>query len=77
MGLNMNPLNYARGLVDEITACASNGDKVRGAASLAQLKIVAEHLKAFDVADLGDDIRALHAAVVKDVEALLPTRKKP
>ena len=67
----MNPINYARGLLAEV----SSGVKERATAAKAELSNVAEHLRAFDVEHLDAEVKALKAAVLAEVEAVLPKSK--
>lgn len=72
---NANPLNYARGLLDEIQMSTVGKLVKRKASALEQLAIVAEHLAAFDVSELGEEIAELKASTVAEVEAALTKSK--
>lgn len=68
----INPINYASGLVSEVKA----GAKERATAAKAELVKVVDSLRAFDVDHLGEEAKSLKAAVLAEVESILPKAKK-
>jgi glycerate kinase len=76
VSLNLNPINYAVGLMTDAETSALHGLEDRKAQDLAELAIVVEHLRTYDVSHLGDDVEKLRVSVLADVEAALSTPRK-
>jgi hypothetical protein len=73
----MNPINYARGLVDELEGCLRTADKVREAVVREQLAWVAGELDKVVPEGLSDTVRALYdeaKAATADALASKPKR---
>jgi hypothetical protein len=67
----MNPINYARGLVDEFDGCLRSGDKEREAAVRESLAWVSGELDKVNAESLRDEIREMYdTAKAAVVEAL-------
>lgn len=74
--MNINPINYARGLMLDIEASTLHGLKERRAHALAELTATVEHLRTFDVSHFGPDVEAMRAAALADAESFLAATPK-
>ncbi|MFF1597688.1 hypothetical protein ACFVYV_09350 [Streptomyces mirabilis] len=73
----MNPINYARGLVDEFDGCQRTGDKAREAVVREQLAWVAGELDKVAPEGLSATVRALYEeAKAATAEALASKPKR-
>lgn len=67
----MNPINYAVGLLQLV----KTGTKEHIAHAKAELTALLDELKSFEVSHLDDEVKALKASVIAEVEAALPKSK--
>lgn len=72
----MNPINYARGLVDEFAGCQVSGDKVRETAVREQLAWVAGELEKLAPESLSAEVRDLYDRAKAAVTDALATKAK-
>jgi hypothetical protein len=72
----VNLINYARGYLDELDMSVRAGFKERAAAAKAELSVLVDDLRLFEVAHFGPEDEALKASVIADVEAAVKTTRK-
>lgn len=74
--MNLNPINYARGLMADIETSALHGLKDRTAYSLSELETTVAHLRTYDVSHLAGEVEAMRVKVLADAEAVLAATPK-
>lgn len=74
--MNLNPINYARGLMTDIETSALHGLKERTAHSLSELETTVSHLRTYDVAHLPGEVEAMRVNVLAEAEAVLAAAPK-
>jgi hypothetical protein len=72
----MNPINYARGLLETYAEAVSSGVKAREAEARDMLSWVAGELEQVDAEALTVDARALYEAAKADVTEVLASKTK-
>lgn len=72
----MNPINYARGLVDEFDGTQRSGDKEREALVRESLAWIAGELEQVDGASLTDGVRELYEGAKQAVADALASKPK-